>query len=289
MIMSKHKYSIINIIVLLITLALFMFNFSETARRVAGYPGVYILALFVIVLFVNAIKAWRFYFVLYGENNITRQEFIKQYCKTIPVNVVLPFKIGELFRVCCFGYQINSFFRGLVFVLVDRFFDTIALIIVLIFVSLLTAQQFSTLLYLLLIFVAVVVAIYLMLPGLCSYWKDYLLLTKATKSSIKALKTIAGIEKTYTQISTILKGKGSITLFMSLLAWIIELFGMFSIEKILNTNVDTVFFKNYLMTALGMEKNAALESFVVATIALLLVVYIIMHFLSKSRKAKEND
>ena len=55
---------------------------------------------------------------------------LSTYCKVTPVSIILPFKMGELYRMYCYGRQSGIVLRSVVIILLDRFMDTAALVTV---------------------------------------------------------------------------------------------------------------------------------------------------------------
>jgi len=73
---------------------------KQLLLTVVGFAGIAVL--------VHVIKGFRLWFALYGKA-IPLSDFIIQYCKVVPVSVVLPFKFGDLFRAYCFGHLITNY------------------------------------------------------------------------------------------------------------------------------------------------------------------------------------
>lgn len=274
--MNKTVYQIINIIVLFVTLAIFMYGYKTAALRMTGYQGGYLVILFAVVVIVNIIKAVRFYFILAGDAVITRGEFIKQYCKTVPVSVLLPLKSGELFRIFCYGHQIRNMFMGVVYVILDRFFDTIALLVLIGIITFTTGQQLSIIAVILIAFVLLALVLFFVFPKICEYWKKYLLVKKATESTLKYLKTVSIVEKVCKKIQDVIRGKGAIVFFMSFVAWMTELFGAYIIDRLYIGKADSGFFENYLLSAIGTRTSSQLDAFVIGTIVVLIICYVVM-------------
>lgn len=281
--MNKVSYQVINIIVLLTALAIFGYGYRTAAYEMAGYQIGYLAILFAIVVIVNVIKAVRFYFILAGDAAISRSEFLKQYCKTVPVSVLLPFKTGEIFRIFCYGYQIKNMFMGIVYVILDRFFDTIALLVLIGIITFTTGQQLSIIAVILIAFVLMSLVLFFVFPKICEYWKKYLLVRKASESTLKYLKTVSTVEKICKKIQDVIRGKGAIVFFMSFVAWMTELLGAFIIDRLYigKASADTGFFENYLLSAIGTRTSSQLDDFVIGTIIVLLICYILMYVVGK--------
>lgn len=278
--MKKNIYYIINAFVLILTTILFGIYYFPALSKLINMGIRYLLVLSCNIILINFIKAFRFYFVLSG-NISSIWEYIKQYCKTIPVNVVVPFKLGEVFRVYCYGYQMKNYFAGIIYVLIDRFFDTLALISVILAASLVTQIQFNWLVYLLFLFMFFVAAAYILMPRICMYWKKYLLHEQATKRGNECLAFIVSLEKICDTISQALRGRGVIVYALSILAWLIEICGVLLLNKIDGGSVQVANIINYLSSALGIGNSDNLQYFVLGTVVMLLCTYIVLHFRKK--------
>lgn len=286
---GKKIYYLINALVLLLTVYLVVYTYGSRVLEVLSGSWIHILCLLFIVLAVNVIKAVRFGFLIVGNTAVSKDEFLKQYFKTVPVSVVLPYKLGELFRVYCFGFKMNSLLLGLVYVVIDRFFDTVALLLILVGLSGVAGQQFSEIAFILTLFIAAIILMFFTVPVICMYWKNYFLRIKATKRTIVALKAVSFIESTCLKVKSVVRGKGIIALFLSLLAWFIELAGTWLMNSLLGNSVGANYFQNYLMSALGNNNSDDLNAFVVATVIVLFIGYIVFYtrIFMKGRKNNE--
>ena len=282
--MNKRVYAIGNSGILLITVLLFVFSYESFFKEGINNGPFYFAFLGLIVICINLIKSFRFYFIIAGQSSITKIEFFKQYLKTTPVSVILPFKLGDLFRIYCFGYQMGDVFKSLIFVLLARFFDTVALITVVVATSILSEQSFSGIIWLLILFVAVIMILYFAVPSICRYWRTYLLEANANKRNLKLLEIICNVAELMEVISKVLKGKGTIVFSLSAFSWVIELSGMYLLENAFGSGKNAGFVGNYLAAALGLTQLPAMDSFVVCTVVILLAVYVVLHFVASKGK-----
>lgn len=92
----------------------------------------YLVPLFLAGLFVvHALKMMRFYLVLL-EQKISVKEFLFLYIKTTFINLLIPFKLGEVYRIFCVVRFTKCLQIGILSVVLDRFFDTFILLLFLI-------------------------------------------------------------------------------------------------------------------------------------------------------------
>lgn len=279
--MNKKVYSITNLIVLALALYLMCNRFEETISGELNLQPPYIGLLFAVVILVNLLKMARFYFILSGNTDIGFRKFAQQYCKTTPISVIFPLKLGELFRVYCFGYTMHKYFLALLFVIVDRFFDTLALITVIYGIGLFASIKYTMMVQLFLVFIIALVILYFVLPKICKYWKEYLIAVPASERRIKILSGIETFDFIYHSLYDVLRGKGIIAYTMSLLAWIIEIGGAYVLEFLRTGSTNIYLLQQYISAALGLDCSLGLNYFVFATIVLLLFIYVMLHVTSK--------
>lgn len=285
--MGKRKavllYGGVNLGVLALTLGWFWLRYRTSIPGfLALEPGT-ILALGACALGVNGIKLFRLYLILYGNGwNLSFLEHAKQYCKVLPVSVILPFKAGDLFRAYCYGYKMDSYGAGLVYILLDRFIDTCALVTMVLLAGGLYGAQGGWVLWLLLGFVGVVLFCYLAFPGICQYWRRFYLTRPASRRGLQALGTLQVISGLYERISQVLRGRGLVLYLLSLAAWLVEMGGVALLSKGAAQGVTS-----YLEGALTGGENPLQSQFVLASAVLLLVLYGILYLISW-RKNHEN-
>ena len=76
---------------------------------------------------VYFLKAFRLRLLLAGEK-IVLNKYIQVFCKTTIASVLLPFKIGEIFKIYSFARLTKNATKGTTIILLDRFVDTAALL-----------------------------------------------------------------------------------------------------------------------------------------------------------------
>ena len=267
-------YNFINIMVLLLTAALFITNYIKTPVFFRlDVTGIVIITATVIL--VHFLKAFRLYLALYG-SNISVSNYAKVYCKVTPVSIVLPFKLGELFRIYCYGHQINNMLKGVVTVILDRFMDTVALVTMILFVWLSAGGNMVPLVYILVVFLVAIVLMYFAFPGLYSYWKKYILRSRATPGKLKALRFLDNTYKVYEEIVSVSKGRGVILYILSLVAWAVEIGSVALISRMLGGGQVNEKISSYLTSALSNNQSVELRQFIFISIGLLIVIYLIV-------------
>lgn len=287
--MRKAKdigYYAINAVILIITAILFISNFYKVGNSYQNESVRALIVLFITVILVHFIKAARLFFALYG-TDITLSQYMRTYCKVTPVSVVLPFKIGELFRMYCYGKQIGSLIKGIVIVLLDRFMDTIALLTMIIIVWSEGLGYFPGIIYLLLIFAIGIVLIYFAFPGIYRFWKKYLLHEKASEYKLWSLNMLEAMQNIYLEIERVAKGRGVILYMLSLISWGIEIGSISIINKIERMEDTSSLISIYLSSAISGNQPLPLSRFIFVSVISLMFVYIILKLIGNIIRKEE--
>ena len=82
---------------------------------------------FMTALIVNGIKMARLYILFCGKH-VKTDAYVRKYMTTSLINMIVPFKAGEIWRGIIFGKMAGSYISSFVIVLFDRFIDTTALL-----------------------------------------------------------------------------------------------------------------------------------------------------------------
>lgn len=279
---------IINIIITLLTLIFFVFNYWNIAELLyAKNVWLWLLLIFAVFI-VHAIKAFRLYLIFFG-TDISFKSYLKLYCNVTPASMVLPFKSGEFFRMYRYGCELGNIPKGMIIVLLDRFMDTMALIVAIATVYIFNQGPLSIMSYFLIIFLLLMLLIYFVYPGLYKYWKKILLRTIATPNKLKALNLLEKLQFIYKEIEILIKGKGIILFFLSLVAWSVEIGYVAIMNIIAKSNNTNQVVSTYLASAIGIEESNELRSFVFVSVIGLLFLYVILKAWLNIRKKNKHE
>lgn len=283
LVIKSCMYKLINILVIAISMLVFIFEYYGSGQLFKNINLCSIIVFIVLVVVVHILKSVRLYLALYY-SELKWSDFLKVYCKVTPVSVVLPFKIGDIFRMYCYGQLIGNILRGAVITMLDRFIDTAALVTVIILAWFLAGGKMDLLVYLFVIFLIIIYVIYFVYPGIARIWRNSLLKSNATKSRIAILGVLKKFDDIYKEIDGVTKGRGIILYILSILAWGIEIGSLYIISTINNAKqIDNDIFE-YLRAALRGNKSPELRRFIMVTIVLLMGVYVIIKILDTVNK-----
>lgn len=247
-----------------------------------------ILTTLLTAIFVQFIKGIRLYIALYG-NKVNLLEYMITYCKVTPVNIVLPFKLGELYRIYCFGKLLSNGMKGLVIILLDRFVDTLALVIIILLFQVMTGNRLSSFVLVLFTFLMMLTFVFIAFIDIYNFWNGYLLRLDASSHRLKGLKVLQQCKKIYDEIVHVVRGRGIILLFLSFLSWTVEI-GLLIVLGVFKLKFDifelyTVTL-NYLKSAVFENKSIEMVNFIVISFVILFISY---YLLLGIRKIKGNN
>lgn len=270
-------YNIINLLVLIIAAFIFLKEYYDVESLFKDKNIWHIILIIVVVFFVHLIKAGRLYLALY-EYNIDICTYIKIYCKVTPISLVFPFKIGEFFRMYCYGMELESMLKSIVIIIFDRFMDTLALVTILLLIIIFKGGYISLFTYLLFLFLISILIIYLVYPGVYKFWKKYTIKSIATERKLSVLKMLDLFNNIYLQIINVSKGRGVIFYCMSLIAWLCEIIGIVLLcgtTENINLNETLI---DYLSSAMRKGSSIELQQFILISIILMSLVYLMIKF-----------
>ena len=272
---NKTLYNLINAAVLLIS-ALFFVKELQSIDTISGMGDVSQIILMVVTVFlVHAIKACRLYLALYG-NGLGFSDYLKIYAKVTPVSMLLPFKLGEFFRMYCYGEKLGSLLKGAVIILFDRFMDTAALVTMIFLIRGMSGGRILYQVYFFVLFLVTALLIYLVFPGIYSFWKKWFLRAKATENKLRALKLLDMMNRVYSEIKTVSSGRGAILYFMSVAAWAVELGSVALRTGLSGTALAGDVLPDYLICAMGGGYSPLLASFVFVSVVMMVVLYLVI-------------
>lgn len=171
--------------------------------------------------FVHLFKMMRLYLVLM-EHRIPFGKFLLLYLRTTLVNLIVPFKLGELYRIEEISRETKVWQVGVLSVLVDRFFDTLALVVLLLPVDLVVSHAISPLTGIFFVTLLVITIVYSAIPGSFAYLNQYLIMRKSSSRSMAALKGLDVIKNWYDFTKELVSGRYMLILFASFFGWLSE-------------------------------------------------------------------
>lgn len=238
---------------------------------------------------IHAVKLFRMYLVLL-EQRIEFKRFIFAYCRTTLANLIIPFKLGEIYRMAVFCRLTKNAGVGIASVIVDRFFDTLALVLILIPLHVLYPSRVSAVSVFLTVFVAVTVFVFVIFPSAYKYLNRYIIMNRESRNSMAVLKWLEVLNSGYEYIGRLVRGRYALITLMSFGAWVLEGGLLFVIAKIIGVKYDAGVFSDYITSILStsyseLQRKYTLFSIIVMSVCTLVSIF----FYLRGRNEKDNS
>jgi hypothetical protein len=271
---KKAVYLRINVIVILLAAA-FTLNKMNTFANVQlniDRSLLYLIPFFFLgFLFVHFAKMLRFYLILM-EQKINFLRFIKVYMKITFVNLALPFKLGEIFRIYCFSMETKDGKIGILSVIIDRLFDISALLVVLIPYDLIVRGSISPVTLALTLFAAVILFLYRIFLPTYHYLNQYLITNTESKEAVKFLYVLESGKLWYDYIRKLLKGRSSLVFIFSCIGWIAEFGVLMCMQEVLDKKFGISGFVEYINSIFGMGQVELLNIYTTVSCIILAII-----------------
>ena len=151
---------------------------------------------------------------------------------------------------------------------------------VILLVGIFGGGHMTSFIFLFLVFLTFVLFIYFVFPGICEFWRKYLLRAKATEQRLAVLEMLKTFNMIYQEIENVAKGKGVILYFISLLSWGIEIGSVAVLNGILKEGELSAMISGYLISAMNGHPTFELQQFVFISISLLTVSYFVLKIIT---------
>lgn len=235
---------------------------------------------------VHAIKMMRLYLVLM-EQQIAFKRFVSAYLRTTLVNLIIPYKIGEVYRVGVFSRITGSVNIGFFSILIDRFFDTLALIIILLPYQVISGSGVSAAILLLTAFLMVVIFAYITFPSSYKYLNRYIIVNKTSKRSMSVLRALEKVDEWYKYVKGLVSGRYGLMLLFSLAAWLFEMIVLYGVAQLFNMRFGVSEFGKYISSILSSSNSKINTVYTLYSIIVILIACVIFTVIYLSEKNKK--
>lgn len=227
-----------------------IFRMHWTTTKVFSFHIGNILLLLIAFVVLHALKFARYY-LIFSENHISLINFFQLYIKTTLVNVIIPFKLGEIYRFYAFGNMANNYYISFLSLITERFYDTSVVLIFLLVQILFYNGTVGSVFFMFFIFVAGCFLIYQIYPKTGQYLTHFFVMKNDKHRDIVALKFIDRLNFWYSNEKNIINGKGSLIFILSFLAWIADYIFLMSLSKFLSIPFGFLEFCTYIKSILN--------------------------------------
>ncbi len=229
-------------------------------------------------LAVHLFKMARLYLVLM-EHKISFGRFILLYFRTTFINLIIPFKLGEIYRVEEIARETKVWQVGLLSVLVDRYFDMAALFMLLLPFDLFFRKGLSPITIVVFVVIVLVALLYMAIPASYSYLNRYLIIKKSSARSLAALRGLDVIKKWYDFTKNLITGRSALIVFASLLGWMSEVITLKALASYKGLAFGLGDFASYI-EAIFMNGNSQILTMYTGTTALAFLVLTVVGYLA---------
>ncbi len=188
--------------------------------------GRFLIIFFIIFLILaHLFKMARLYLVLM-EQEISFFSFVFLYVRTTFVNLVIPFKLGELYRIGAVYHVTGSAEIGVLSVLTDRFFDTAALLCIILPFELFFAGGLNPVPAALFAGLFLVLLAFLAFAPSYTWLNRHLIINKRSERSLRLLRWLDTLHEWYGYVKTLLIGRSALITLASLSGWAFEILAL---------------------------------------------------------------
>ncbi|MBS7238820.1 MAG: flippase-like domain-containing protein [Acetatifactor sp.] len=281
--MKNKGYQVINLIVLAVSAGFFV-HMLCTKFTFSASPEYLLVMVFATVL-VHLLKGLRLYIIM-CESDISLSNFVKTYCKVIPVSMILPCKIGELYRMYCYGIEVKNYVEAVVVVLFDRLIDTLGLVMMMLVISLIFETGMTAFLFLLIGGLLVLFVLYYSFPGIYKFWNHHLIEGRATERKLAVLQFLSIINQFYQEIRKVSQGRWSLLFLLSIAAWACEIGAVVFTGRMAADELGGAI-SRYLQSSMGNQMTDQFAWFLVTSFILLTGLYVVIRLLGRKKGSRK--
>lgn len=238
-------------------------------------------------ILVHLAKMLRLYLVLM-EHKISFGRFVLLYLKTTLVNFMIPFKLGELYRIFAINRETGHWQVGVLSVLVDRFFDMMTLCVILVPLDLFLYGKMSIISIAFIVVMVLIVVCYISVLPTYRYLNRYLIKQKSSVRAMAALKGLDVVKSWYDFTTNLISGRSALILLFSFAGWAFEVLTLKVLSLYLQLPFGVGDFGAYIEAIFGIGKSGLLRPYTVYSMILMFVFTIIglvsLFFRGRSRK-----
>lgn len=241
-----------------------------------------LIAIVLLFALSHFFRMTRLYFLLM-ENRISIKQLSLIYFKTTLVNFILPFKIGEGYRAIVFGNTLNDVYKGFILVWIDRFFDTVVMLLIgLILVLGGQTNPILPIFFVLLSFTTMSCLLYISFTNTYRYFNNLILVESHSKMGIFYLRVLDELNKLFIFAKELIRGRSLVLFVLSILIWIFEYSMLNLIFNKLSSKFSLDQFFHYLNQAFFIgSPNNEFVSVIILSIILLFVGFVALVIIGK--------
>ncbi len=235
---------------------------------------------------VHVFKALRLYLVLM-EQQISFGRFLYIYLETTCVNLIIPFKLGEIYRVCRLSMETGKLALGILSVATDRFFDTASLLVLLFLMKFLGVGEFNLVMGLLLVVILAMAFVYAVFPSTFRYLNRYIIMNKDSSRSMAVLSALEVCNEWYEYLTRLIRGRSALMIAFSLLGWAFEGITLTALAGLIGVDFGFGEYGAYISSIFTSDGNSLLAIYSFIGIAILGVLVVVGLPIQLMRRRKD--
>ncbi len=221
-------------------------------------------------LAIHTIKMFRMYLVLL-EHRTEFKRFVFAYLHTTLVNLIIPFKLGEIYRMFVYSKITKNARVGIAGTVVDRFFDTMALVLILIPLHVLHPDKISAVSVFLAVFVIVTVFVYVVFMPAYGYLNKFIIINRDSKNSMAVLNLLEVAKSAYDYVKRLVSGRYAVILLMSFASWVLEGGLLFVLAGLMGVSYGGGVFSDYITSILSSAHSVLQERYTIFSIVVIAI------------------
>lgn len=233
------------------------------------FANLHLILIIMVLSFISYLVRSIRHYIMIIDISYSFKNFIPIYCKMTLIHLILPYKLGEFYRLFVISKYVNNSTKGVVSIIVDRFFDTIPLFFIYSISIIFFNIEFSLTIYIVFLFLILGVFTYLTFSACYKYLNEYLITSKTTKNKLKLLSILDYLNEIHSDVKLMFNNKSYILLILSFISRICEYLSLMLIAKFLSIQYSLNVFITYLENIfLGKVDDFILSYFIVGVIIL---------------------
>ena len=231
-------------------------------------------------LLVHLIKMMRMYLIIM-DRKVSFDRFVPAYLRTTLVNLIVPYKLGEIYRIGVFYMISGGFKTGFFSVLIDRFFDTLALVMILLPYQLFISRKVTM--------PTLLLMTYRVFPPSYGFLNRYIITSRDSKRSMIALSALETVNGWYEYARDLVAGRYGILMLFSLAAWICEIAVLAGFSRLCGHGFGVSDFGTYIESIVSGSSYDTKRLYTIASAAVMaaLAVIFTVRYLIVSRQKKD--
>ncbi len=273
-------YNLIDFFIISLAIIIFIF-YNNTNVNISIYT-LFISIIFIII--IHFLKFIKTYFILL-EEKLSIYKMINIYLKTTFTTILLPFKLGELFKIYSYGREMKNYIKGFILILVDKLFDAIIICAILIGYSLFSSTKFSVLGCLLLIFILLFFIIYITFPNTYNYLNKFFLRNTQNKHNLFILKVLEILNDLYLKVKEMINGRSLILFILSFIYWLFEMIFVLFVTG--TSNIKNII--DYINDSFLGITNSTFNIYIYACVIVFSILFISINLVKMYKRSAYNE